>query len=89
MAKKRIDEPKGTDEGVAAEAAAVPDGQASVILREGPFDGAHDALPEGTTVQKNELHIPARHLKVCAIYQVAESEGGIPTYRLARTEPIY
>lgn len=90
MAKtKRIAEPTGAEDQVAAEAVTHDDGKASVILREGPFDGAHDALPEGTVVQKNELHITSSALKVCAIYQVAESEGGIPTYRLARTEPIY
>ncbi len=81
MAKK----PKAVDEATAE----TPDGRASVILREGPFDGAHDALPADTVVQGNELLIPAPVHKVCAIYQVTEPEDGIPTYRLARTEPIY
>ncbi len=86
---KRIEEPTGVEDQVPAETATVPDGKASVILRDGPFDGAHDALPEDAVVQKNELHIPSRVHKVVAVYQVAESEGGIPTYRLARTEPLY
>lgn len=86
---KKITEPTTTDDQVPADSAVVPDGRASVILREGPFDGAHDVLPEGTVVQHNELHIPSKALKVCAIYQVTEAEDGIPTYRLARTEPIY
>lgn len=86
---KRIEEPTGAADSVAADTVVDPDGQASLILRDGPFAGAHDALPEGAVVQKNELHISSKALKVCAVYQVTEAEGGIPTYRLARTEPIY
>ena len=89
MAKKRIEEPTAAEDQVSTAEATTPDGKASVILREGPFDGAHDVLPTGAVVHGNEIHVPSREHKCVAIYHLTESEGDLPTYRLARKEPTY
>lgn len=69
------------------DATETPDGVVSVILRGGPWDGAHDALPPDSIVFRNEVHIPAPG-KMC-IYQKKKSESNLPTYRHVRDEPVY
>lgn len=79
MARKRLADPNPEAE---------PDGTVSVVLRDGPLDGAHDALPEGSQVYANELHIPAP--KCVAIYVRADEPGlDVPAYRFVRSEPVY
>ena len=63
------------------------DGKASVILRGGPCEGAFDVLPDGTEVDRNELRVPAPG--VMAVYQRKKAEGGLPTFRHVRDEPVY
>ncbi len=65
----------------------LPDGTASVILRGGPYDGALDALPEGSEVFRNEVLIPSPG--AMNVYQRKKPEGGLPAYRFVRAEPVY
>lgn len=79
MAKKpTVPDPDPTD---------AADGVASVIFRGGPLDGAIDALPDGAVVNRNELLVPVPG--AMAVYQRKKPEGGLPTYRWVRNEPVY
>jgi hypothetical protein len=62
---------------------------ATVILREGPAEGAFETLPPGSLYQMNdsELHVPC--VGLVAIYRRTETEAELPTWRYHRQEPTY